>query len=419
MAAPTLTISPDGGRFTVDTLVTITASRSCTIYWSVWPDGSWQHTANATQVQVTLTQSGTVRAFAVATDTGEITQTDPANGLPAKNFKQVAPFIINKPGAPVSVFETFRSYALLSDLTDQPDWGPVPGVPYSPMLNVLINGEGSPYKYAERAADRGTQAGRPAGDAAAIWAGDTFGPDQEIIGSNDPPYEAGITEHIVARMSLTETGFTGYLAGVGYFLDVPPELYVWRRNADGTDTVLAAVEAPEHHGDYWFHFLRVWGGNPVHIQAGIYVPDVWVPTQEPGSPASFRDWDGDGEADEPRFGREISAWHPVPEALPGNTFIYWEGVDASAGRLATGQPGMWFAEGASFQFAHFIAREILAPAIDVGGQVADLSLAALAGAVTKQSTVTNRLILPGAMKIWDGTQYVNAPVRLFDGSNFS
>lgn len=418
MAAPTLTISPDGGRFTADTIVTIATSRPCTIYFSVWPDGSWAHTIDpATEVQVTITQSGTVRAFAVATDTGEVTQTDPALGVPTKNFKAVAPFLINKPGSLVGVFETFRAYPLLSDLTDSADWGSVPGAPYSPMLNVLINGEGVPRRYDERAADRGTQAGRPAGQAAAIWAGDTFGPDQEVIGSNDPPYDAGITEHLVARMSPTATSFTGYLAGVGYFEGVPPELYIWRRNADGTDTVLAAVEAPEHRGDYWFHFLRVWGSDPVHIEAGVYVPDVWIPETEAGSQGSFRDWDGDGQADEPRFGREISAWHPAPEALPGNTYIYWQGIDSSAQRLASGQPGMWFAEGASFQFAHFIAREIISPTVDVSGAPIDFSLSLLPGDVVK---ITNsRILLPGPLKIWDGSKLVEAPLKLFNGSTLS
>jgi hypothetical protein len=362
MALPTITCSPDGGRFTADTAVTLTASRPCTIWWSKWPTGTWERTApGQTSKQVTLTESGPFRFTAQADDTGEFAGYL-SGGTPVE-VKYTREFIINQPGKPVAVCDWFpRSrYPMGSRITEvnPGDWQTIPGY-YSPRQVGTSNsygGEGNTSDTLEGGA--GWDAANYPGESPSVgrWTGDAFGPDQEVIGKNNPP-QGGASEFWLAR--LQPNALTCYGAGIGYIDNettsgVDPYLELSRWD-NGTETPLVTRYALEHRGDNWFHFIRVTGQNPVRVQVGVYLNDDMRPGSLAWGRETQSDWDGDGWRDGSRFGLS-SCFVPVPDARPETTFIYIDYLDSSPQRILSGQPGVLI-EGA-FTLSNFIAREVV------------------------------------------------------------
>lgn len=367
MARPTISISPDGGRFTEDTAFTITASQPCSIYWSMWPTGEWQHQDNVTEITGAVTQSGFVRFFAIDWN-------EPSSPNTRYSRRYSRRFLLNGSGRPLLVMDKIGAAGVVENdlLTDKPYWSPVTGH-YSPRLIPALNTYGG---WADEAFAAHNYTRTPAATfapAAARWTGDTFGPDQFCIGANNPPQSGqGADQHITVRHN--EDG-SCYRAGIDFDTSDYPSLasiHLVRVGADGSTATIYGGYLPAngYHGWDWIqHGVQVWGHDPVRFRLFCYVPDdrdpaAWATANlfEESGDFAGTDWDGDGVVDAlaPFYATEgagDNVYHRLPLywSAPYSRFVV-EVSDSSPSQIRSGQPGMLIT-GASFGIANWIAGE--------------------------------------------------------------
>jgi hypothetical protein len=290
-----------------------------------------------------------------------------------------------------------------------PKWSPVPGV-VGPIMNGVACAEytpGDPFGplYAIRAAlysDVPFPADQWAEMSAGIPAWDTeftppFGP---------PPVRSqGV---MVRQDPASDSCYVAYAYYTG--AELRDVAIVVDRINDGVVTNLAHFLRPWWcwRDDGWFTQIRVWGSDPVHLQIISKAPTTYQLTnldkpssglpdfaeleyEVNGTKVVHASYEGFMDPPLPTSGAGLDDYwwfyrlYPVPyrshglvwppaanegavpymqavapfadaRANPGRAWILWEGIDASADRLLTGQPGIrWGGIGSSFTICNFWA----------------------------------------------------------------
>jgi hypothetical protein len=492
---PSISISPDGGEFTDDVPFTITASQTCTIYWSVFPSGEWQHQDNVTQVSGTLTKTGYVQFFAV----------DPTQqASPNRRYSRPARRLFRlRNGEPVALVSSLGFPLNIGDaLTADPNWGAQAGRSV-PLVEPPNNTIGDRWDVQMVAGETGVTPVNPS----AYWVGDAPHPDQWVIGANNPALAIGPGEYVCVRMNADGSG---YGVAVFYTDDSGPDAFVnWtltRFNADGTTTPIhgEATSTYYQQGDWYFHAMEVWGEDPVHLRILGMVPGNRDPALLTGVDAgneAYIDHDGDGYVDVAApwpggSGYDWDVYCRFPRMWdPAYRRVVWEGTDNSPGQVRSGSYGVRFS-GAQYNLANLFGGQMFTArvlsqsgttariggarrsggatvaesitvsgppgislgfpiisantwAIDVAGLppgpqtlVASDGTESLNVAVEAQAEVVpvnaspasfgftalsptislslaDRFKLPGPLKIWNGTTFVDASFKVFDGSTVS
>jgi hypothetical protein len=429
MAPPTITVSPAGGVFTANTAITITASRPGTIFYCMWPQ-AWAKTApGQTSVQITATESGSLRCFVFADDTIE------------RSATYVYSFTVNPSGGMVSVYrrlghQDYASPTRLWPAETGSEWAVQPGT--EPMYigqarNFIGGNYGDPFFNPTTSAGAGTAArkvgstGSPYGSGtatpgAAVWTGATMGADQQAHFSINVPFD-GTDQWVGARCSPSaRTGYVLYpwMSSSGD----PLRHYHLVRQVNGVDTGLvdASVSGAFHPDDFSsFDGLIVTGTNPVRIRVVCWCSDFVAATPEGNLDwsqhyyawlygslydfgagyGSWLDANGDGIED---YGEAMYVANPPPYLIPGRAFgpgsgvcgnhrapgfkpghfkVLAEYLDSSPQRILGGQPAFGSAAG-SFDVSHFYASEIY-------------ELTATAGTPSGGSVVLSGTRVPGSV----------------------
>jgi hypothetical protein len=445
MALPTVTVSPAGGVFTADTTVTITASRPSTIFCCMWPQ-PWVKTASGqTSAQVTAAESGSLRCFCVADDTGDFSW--------SWNYS----FIVNKPGGMVSAYRRLgrQDYPLNTRLVAGEtggEWSSIASI--APMFigapsNVLMDHDSvtdrtSRHAYVTAGSAAASSArfsnpfGTPGGPAGSAWTGATMSPDQRVFACINVPFDTA-DQWIGARVNPA--------TGSGYFLAPwQPQNDPYARNmalyrtSGGASSVIGNFGSnltlnPDDFSS--FDGLVVTGQNPVRIRVVTWVADSirtrpvngsdqgveavgpirddrsgpawfyqfgsWQAYPDLNGIAGAADADGDGWCD---FEPSIAAANPPPYRnaaqegrpygsmydrnqrapdpwTPGHWVVVGDMLDSSASRVLSGQPAIGAFHG-SFELAHFYASDFY-------------ELTATAGAPSGGSVVLSGLRVPGSV----------------------
>jgi hypothetical protein len=212
-----------------------------------------------------------------------------------------------------------------------------------------------------------------AAPAAAHWAAHGFHPDQFAEASHGPFAWGSFRQTAGLTVRQDPGSDTCYVAYLIYSADEGgtngPELRVYRvRN--GVQTMIGALLLPmfAHSDDWWFFQLQAWGQSPVHLRAITKAPTQYV--LDGHTPADIPDFadarylhDGQTFRHDPSAPGPFPGYHMLPYDLsplyvappndgavlaaaagaitnPGRAWIVWEGTDASADRILSGQPGM-------------------------------------------------------------------------------
>jgi hypothetical protein len=388
---PSISISPDGGDFTADVPFTITASQTSTIYWSIFPNGEWQHQDNVTQVSGTLTKSGYVQFFAV----DPTQQTTPVNRRYSRFHRRT--FHVAKAGEPAAMVASLGfPLEVGNSLTDDPKWGACAGSAV-PVMEGAENNFGDRWDVAIAAQG----APPPAAESAARWIGDAPHPDQWVVGANNPPLGGG-SEFVCVRMNADGSGYglaVGYDDSMGGGADM---LVLWalnRFNADGTITQIAVPPTSSYYqqGDWYFHALEVWGEDPVHIRVlgmcpGNRDPDLLLGV-DAGNEA-YIDHDGDGYVDNvtpfPGGNGGLDVYQLFPKMWdPAYRRVVWEGTDNTPGQVRSGSQGVWLSNGFGYQLANLFGGQMFtARVLSQSGSTATIGGARRSGGAAVPEDIT-------------------------------
>ena len=199
---------------------------------------------------------------------------------------------------------------------------------------------------------------------------------------NDQPSANGLNSAGVAVRMDSSTD-SCYYANIAYQNYDGPEAHAYinlHRINNGSDTLIASVDAPGYHrDDWWFLQLKVWGQNPVHLALITKAPAEWIPTGTFANELpdfNYSQYLIDGQVCSHDFTNRwgLDPTHqgyfydcepyaaakftspPMDDA--DRAWVVWTGTDSSANRLLSGYPGLYWYNNGWYQANNFTAGKL-------------------------------------------------------------